>query len=131
MAWVDERGRIVTTYDDCCERMEWDDATHMPVGAKAMVFDIRLRAAGDLVYTAKVAPAVEGSPIRESNEHFRRDLVKSVEAELLAARGRLLNATHPYTPKRVQPEVDQRRPSYNVNAIIGKSRDVVCCTPWE
>jgi hypothetical protein len=125
LAWVDAEGKTVVKYDELVGK-PWDPATQMPVGAKALVFDLKLKVGKDLIYSAKVAPAVDGSPLQESIGRFRKDLVKAVEAELLAARDRLRKAGDGYAITEIQPEVAQRRPAWNVDAIIGRSRDAVC-----
>lgn len=128
IAWVDEQGQIVATFDERKSKT-WDAKTQMPVGARAIVFDMRLRVGEGLVYTAKVAPAAEGEQIHETIERFRMDLIEGVEHELLAARDRLRNKKPEPEPRT--PNVDQRRPSWNHIAALGKSREAVLRTQFK
>lgn len=120
IVWVNEKGAIVAEYNDA-KNKKWNATTRMPEGATAMAFDVRLLGK-NLVYTAKVRAAVENQPLRETIEQFRSDLANTVESELLKARLRLQNNEKNYATKNIESELFQRRPVWNVDAIIGKDR---------
>ena len=130
LAWVDKDGNVVAKYETL-EGVKWDSATQMLIGATALVFDLQLRAADGLVYTAKVAASAEGSQLQETIANFRKNFVETVETELLAARNSLLKGENRYPTNQGQTHIDQRKPSWNVNAMIGNNRDAVCIANFQ